>query len=53
LRGIHTLRMSGCSQPTITDAAFAHLHGIHTLTMQGCRAEAITAAMGRGLKIWA
>jgi hypothetical protein len=36
--------MACCSQPTITDAAFAHLKGIHTLNMaiapghhHGCR----------------
>jgi hypothetical protein len=36
LKGIHTLDMAYCSQPTITDAAFMHLGGIHTLNIGGC-----------------
>jgi hypothetical protein len=34
--------MSGCSQPTITDAAFVHLKGIHTLNMSECSQLTIT-----------
>jgi hypothetical protein len=42
LRGIHTLDISWCTQPTITDAAFVHLRGIHTLNIQGCNQSTIT-----------
>ncbi len=34
--GIHTLKMSRCSQAGIADTAFVHLKGIHTLDMQFC-----------------
>jgi hypothetical protein len=44
LRGIHTLGMQGCNQPTITDAAFVNLRGIHTLDMYGCNQPTITVA---------
>jgi hypothetical protein len=36
-RGLRSLDMTLCNQPTITDAAFVHLAGIHTLHMGGCR----------------
>jgi hypothetical protein len=36
--------MVGCNQPTISDAAFAHLAGIHTLWMNGCNQDTITGA---------
>ena len=36
--------MIGCTQATITDAAFAHLRGIHTLDMWGCSQATITDA---------
>ena len=34
--------MSGCSQTTITDAAFQYLHGIQNLDMQRCNQGTIT-----------
>ena len=37
LKGIHTLNMTACHQPTITDAAFVHLKGIHSLCLWHCR----------------
>ena len=36
LKGIHTLIMWRCDQPTITDAALAHLKGIHCLVLWHC-----------------
>ena len=36
--------MFGCSQPGITDAAFAHLSGLHTLDMSNCSQSSITDA---------
>jgi hypothetical protein len=36
LKGIHTLLMWICDQPTITDAALAHLKGIKCLVLVGC-----------------
>ena len=36
--------MSGCTQSTITDGAFAHLAGIHTLDMSWCDQATITDA---------
>ena len=44
LKGIHTLTMWGCNQPTITNAAFIHLKGIQTLDMGGCNQPTITNA---------
>ena len=44
LRGIHTLDMTNCNQPSITDAAFAHLAGIQRLSMRGCIQATITDA---------
>jgi hypothetical protein len=44
LTNIHTLKMNGCHQDTITDAAFSHLTGIHTLHMEDCNQETITDA---------
>jgi hypothetical protein len=35
LKGIHTLLMWDCNQPTITDAALAHLKGIKCLVLFG------------------
>ena len=34
---IHTLLTRYCNQPTITDAALAHLKGIKCLVLRGCR----------------
>ena len=36
LKGIHTLFMDYCYQPTITDAALAHLKGIKCLALYDC-----------------
>jgi hypothetical protein len=44
LHGMHTLGMSGCTQNTVTDAAFAHLRGIHTLYMGSCSQTTTTDA---------
>jgi len=40
---IHTLHMSFCSQPSISDKAFEHLRGIHTLSMEYCNQETISS----------
>ena len=37
LRGVRTLGMRECTQPGLTDAAFAHLAGLETLDMARCR----------------
>jgi hypothetical protein len=36
LKGIHTLLLPDCKQPTITDAALAHLKGIKCLVLDSC-----------------
>ena len=36
LKGIHTLLMWHCNQPTITGTALAHLKGIKCLVLWGC-----------------
>lgn len=36
LKGIHTLNMGSCDQPSITDDAFTHLKGIDTLHIFDC-----------------
>ena len=50
LRGIHTLCMYGCSQASITDAAFVHLRGIHTLDISFCNQAGITGATFKHLR---
>jgi len=43
--------MSGCSQVTITDAAFVSLAGIKQLDMRGCAPGLIAAARAAGLPV--
>jgi len=42
--------MGACSQPSITDGAFAHLRGINSLIMDGCSQPSISDKMRNHLK---
>jgi len=41
-RGIKSINMNDCNQPTITDNAFVNLRGIEVLKMVGCNQPTIT-----------
>ena len=47
---LRVLDMSSCTNPALTDAAFAHLPHLAALDMSGCKQAAITGAALAGLR---